>query len=61
MEIRCIEDIQRYLQEMDQEIKRLQREKRLIIKKLKDKNVKLQIVKRKNLLEVHEGKCIIEL
>ena len=61
MEIKCIEDIQKYLQDMDEEIKRLQREKRRIIKKLKDKNVRLQIVKRKNLLEVEEGKCIVEL
>ena len=61
MEIRCIQDIEKYLQEMDHEIKRLQKEKRLILKKLKNNNIKLQIIKRKNLLEVHEGKCIIEL
>ena len=61
MEIKCIEDIQKYLQDMDEEIKRLQREKRRIIKKLKDKNVRLQIVKRKNLLEVEEQKYIIEI
>ncbi len=61
MEIKCIEDIQKYLQDMDEEIKRLQREKRRIIKKLKGKNVRLQIINRKNLLEVEEKKYIIEL
>lgn len=61
MEIKCIEDVQKYLQDMDNEIKRLQREKRRIIKSLKDKNIKIQIVKRKNLFEVHEGRCIIEI
>lgn len=61
MEIKCIEDIQKFLLDLDEEIKRLQREKRRIMKKLKNNNVRLQIVKRKNLLEVEQGKCTIEI
>ena len=61
MQLRCIEDVENYLEELDNKIKNLQKEKRLILKKLKEQNVRLQIVKRKNLLEVEEGKVIVEL
>ena len=61
MQLRCIEDVEKYLEVLEIKIKLLQKEKKLIQKKLKDNNVKVQIIKRKNLLEVHEGKIIVEL
>ena len=61
MTVRCIEDVEKYLELLDTKIKDLQKEKRLIIKALKEQNTQFQIVKRKHILEVKEGNIIVEI
>ena len=56
-----IEDVENYLELLDIKIKNLQKEKRLIMKKLKDNDIKFQISKRKNLLEINDEKYIVEI
>ena len=61
MQIRCIEDVEKYLEVLDTKIKNLQKEKRLIMKAMKEQNTQFQIVRRKHLLEVKEGNIIVEI
>lgn len=57
-----VKDVEIYLKSLDDKIKCLQKEKRIILKKMKEGNVPLELlIKPKHKLEFEEGTLIVEI